>query len=82
MDPRGDLIGRINAVGAPTAQHHALAANDLVVPTLGVSQGSADPAFPIADDRVFNYTTSAGVLHTSFFGKPETSARLLSWLPG
>jgi hypothetical protein len=56
------------------------AANDMVVPTLGVSQGSADPVFPIADDRAFVFPDSAGVQHSSFFGNAETSRRLLTWL--
>lgn len=58
------------------------ASNDLVVPTLGVSQGSADPAFPIAGERTFTFADSAGVLHTSFFGAPETTGHLLNWLTG
>jgi hypothetical protein len=58
------------------------AGNDLVVPTLGVSEPRNDPAFPIAAERLFSYAPGAGVLHTGFFGVPETSNALLSWLPG
>ena len=35
------------------------AANDLVVPTLGVSRGSADPVFPIKGDRALTFPDSS-----------------------
>ncbi|MEP7764213.1 hypothetical protein [Sanguibacter sp. 25GB23B1] len=111
MDPRGDLIERLDRGRRPTADYYAIAAdyrptgallslvaggvanavidrvfggtaNDLVVPTLGVSQGSTAPAPLVAGNRAFTFPDSAGVLHTSFFGAPETTAQLLSWLPG
>ena len=56
------------------------AANDLVVPTLGVSEGSADLAFPIDPGRLLVYDQSRGVQHTSFFSEPDTSSKLLEWL--
>ena len=111
MDPRGDLIERLEDAPAPTADYYAMAAdyrptgallslvaggvadavidrvfgnlaNDLVVPTLGVSRGGAGPVPLVAGDRSFTFPDSAGVLHTSFFGAPETTAHLLDWLPG
>lgn len=111
MDPRGDLIARLDRGRAPTADYYAIAAdyrptgallslvaggvanavidrvfgdaaNDLVVPTLGVSRGGADPVALVAGDQTFTFPDSAGVLHTSFFGAPETTGRLLDWLPG
>lgn len=56
------------------------AANDLVVPTIGVHSGSDDPAFPISSDRVLQFEPSRGIGHSDYFSKPETSAALLSWL--
>lgn len=58
------------------------AANDLVVPTLGVSEGGADPAFPIPSERMFSFDDTEGVQHSGFFPAPETSRRLLTWLAG
>lgn len=55
-------------------------ANDLVVPTLGVSEGGTDPIFPIAAERAFSFPGSTGVHHSNYFEKPETSQRLLEWL--
>jgi pimeloyl-ACP methyl ester carboxylesterase len=56
------------------------AANDLVVPTIGVHTGSSDPAFPIPSDRVLEFDSSRAIGHSDYFSKPETSAALLSWL--
>lgn len=56
------------------------AANDLVVPTIGVHSGSADPAFPLSMDRVLQFEPSRGIGHSDYFSKPETSAALLNWL--
>ena len=56
--------------------------NDLVVPTLGVTEGSTNRVFPIQTDQLFSYPGSGGVLHTNFFGAPTTSTRLLDWLTG
>ncbi|MBO0980783.1 triacylglycerol lipase [Microbacterium sp. SD291] len=55
-------------------------ANDLVVPTLGVSQGSRDPVFPIARERSYTFPGATGVHHSNYFEKRETSERLLEWL--
>ncbi|MEO8829158.1 alpha/beta hydrolase [Lapillicoccus sp.] len=54
--------------------------NDLVVPTNGVFEVEGATGFPIADPLVF--TTSQGVDHGSYFGRPEVSVKLLEWLPG
>jgi hypothetical protein len=54
--------------------------NDLVVPTLGVSEGSDDPAFPLSSDRLLRYDHSNTVQHTNFFSQSETNEKLLEWL--
>lgn len=54
--------------------------NDLVVPTLGAYELPDTPGFPVADPLVF--PAEAGVDHSSYFGRPELSAKLLEWLPG
>jgi pimeloyl-ACP methyl ester carboxylesterase len=56
------------------------AANDLVVPTVGVYSGSDDPAFPIPSDRVLEFDTSRAISHSDYFSRAETSAALLGWL--
>lgn len=56
------------------------AANDLVVPTIGVYSGSSDPAFPIPSDRVLEFDTSRAIGHSDYFSRPETSTALLGWL--
>lgn len=58
------------------------AANDLVVPTLGVSRSSTRPFSLVAEARTFTFPGSAGVMHTSFFRAPETTRSLLDWLTG
>jgi hypothetical protein len=56
------------------------AANDLVVPTVGVYSGSDDPGFPIPEDRVLEFTTEAAIGHSRYFSHPDTTAALLGWL--
>jgi hypothetical protein len=56
------------------------ATNDLVVPTDGVFRVDGTSGFPIADPLVF--PAEAGVDHSSYFTRPEVSAKLLEWLPG
>jgi hypothetical protein len=57
-------------------------ANDLVVPTLGVGDGDGDPSFPIRPDRLHSFGRTRGVWHCNYFNQPDTTARLLDWLPG
>ena len=54
------------------------AANDLVVPTVGVYEGSGDPAFPIPEERRLLFAKD--VFHGTFFSQPDTSRVLLEWL--
>lgn len=56
------------------------AANDLVVPTLGVFQGSNDPSFPIPQERLLQFPATQGVNHSGFFSQPEFGTTLLNWL--
>lgn len=56
------------------------AANDLVVPELGVYDRNGGDGFPIVDDRCLRLPDSAGVMHTGMFGHPEVARRLDQWL--
>lgn len=56
------------------------AANDLVVPTLGVFEGSRDPAFPIPEVRLLQFAPAQGVDHSGFFSQPAFGTALLGWL--
>lgn len=56
------------------------AANDLIVPTLGVHQGSDDAGFPI--DDLLEFSPADGVQHSGFFSHPKTIAKLEEWLLG
>ncbi|WP_309065922.1 esterase/lipase family protein [Microbacterium sp.] len=87
-DYRPDRSGPFWAMVRDTAKDAVVdrvfggAANDLVVPTLGVSEGSADPVFPLAGDRVHSFAGATGVHHSNYFEKAATSERLLAWLTG
>jgi pimeloyl-ACP methyl ester carboxylesterase len=54
------------------------AANDLVVPMLGVYDKNGCGYFPIADKLV--YGQGDGISHTTYFGEPRTQERILGWL--
>ncbi len=54
------------------------AANDLVVPTAGMSSWGG--MRQIEPDRHLHFPASRGVLHTSYFTQPETAQALLRWL--
>ncbi|MHB1224559.1 MAG: esterase/lipase family protein [Gemmatimonadaceae bacterium] len=56
------------------------AANDLVVPELGVYESNGGGGFPIAADHCLQLPDSAGVMHTGMFGHPEVARRLDQWL--
>jgi hypothetical protein len=56
------------------------AQNDLVVPTLGVSEANGSGLFPITDPHVFG--PADGVSHVNFFSHPVTQEKLLEWLVG
>ena len=77
--PRGASLARV-ARNAGTDFVFQKAGNDLVVPTHGVFYVAGAVGFPIADPLVF--PAEAGVDHSSYFARPEVSAKLLEWLPG
>jgi hypothetical protein len=77
--PRGASLARV-ARNAGTDFVFRKVGNDLVVPTQGVFEVSGVTGFPIADPLVF--AAEAGVDHSSYFTRPEVSAKLLEWLPG
>jgi hypothetical protein len=54
------------------------AANDLVVPTLGVYDKNGCGYFPISEKLL--YGQADGISHTTYFGEPRTQERILQWL--
>lgn len=56
------------------------AANDLVVPTEGVNQGSAAAGFPIPAERSLRFSADRAIWHSDFFGQADTGTRLMEWL--
>lgn len=54
--------------------------NDLVVPEPGVFAVEGCGAFPIPAQQLLRVPADAGVIHTTLFGHPPVSARLLQWL--
>jgi len=56
------------------------AENDLVVPELGVYEANGCDSFPIADECCLKFPGSAGVTHTTMFGRGELVDRLNAWL--
>lgn len=54
------------------------APNDLVVPTDGMRAWGGRIQIP--DDRFLTFSADRGVIHTRYFGLPETSQQLLQWL--
>jgi hypothetical protein len=55
-------------------------ANDLVVPEPGVYGKNGSGGFPIPDARLLRLAATEGVVHTTMFSHPSTSARLNQWL--
>ncbi len=58
------------------------AANDLVVPTLGVSAGFESRAFPLEGDRVLSFEGNAGITHSTYWSHPATAEAFTNWLTG
>jgi hypothetical protein len=56
------------------------AANDLVVPTAGVFEGSTDPGFPIPPERRLQFDRATGIDHGGYFDRPEVASKLREWL--
>ena len=54
--------------------------NDLVVPERGVYDKNGSDSFPISMDRCLKFPGSAGVTHTTMFGRGELIDRLDAWL--
>jgi hypothetical protein len=77
--PDGSPLARI-ARNAGTDLVFAKAGNDLVVPTDGVFTVAGATGFPVVDPLVLS--ARQGVDHSSYFARPEVSAKLLEWLPG
>ena len=71
----GKVIGTISAEVMNTLFNDE--ANDLVVPTAGVSD---NPAFGLLNDRVRTYANLDAVHHTNYFFKAETWAQILNFL--
>jgi len=58
----------------------ASAANDLVVPTVGVYEGGTDPAFPIDPARRLLLPPERGVDHSGYFHQPDVTSAVARWL--
>lgn len=56
------------------------AANDLVVPTEGVYEGSIGAAFPIPRTRRLVLQARRGVDHNSYFRQPDVVDAITGWL--
>jgi hypothetical protein len=56
------------------------AANDLVVPTEGVNQGSPGAGFPIPEQRSLRFGPEQSIWHSDFFGQAQAQDRLKEWL--
>jgi hypothetical protein len=55
-------------------------ANDLVVPEPGVYGANGTASFPIPDARLLKAPPADGIIHTTIFGYPPATAKLLEWL--
>ncbi|MPZ51530.1 MAG: hypothetical protein GEU79_02150 [Acidimicrobiia bacterium] len=55
-------------------------ANDLIVPTLGVYQGTDGTVFPL--DDILEFSRDDRVQHSGFFSHPKAVAQLETWLQG
>ena len=56
------------------------AANDLVVPQLGVFEKNGGSSFPIPPVQVLKIDKAAGVMHTTLFGYQPACDKILEWL--
>jgi pimeloyl-ACP methyl ester carboxylesterase len=56
------------------------AANDLVVPQLGVFDKNGGMGFPIPPSQVLKIDKGEGVMHTTLFGHKPTCDKILEWL--
>jgi len=56
------------------------APNDLVVPEFGVYGANGSLAFPIPSERILRLPSDAGIMHTTLFGYPLVSEKLVKWL--
>ena len=56
------------------------AANDLVVPTLGVFEQNGSAYFPIASQGLLQFGKAKNVTHTTFFSDPDAQRAILQWL--
>jgi hypothetical protein len=55
-------------------------ANDMIVPTAGVYEGSASPPFPIRQTGRLVFDRSKGVTHSGYVRSPEARAAIMGWL--
>ena len=66
------------AVNRLTDKIFQKAANDLVVPTLGVYEANGSSCFPIPNPHVF--PPERGISHSGYFADPEAQELILGWL--
>jgi hypothetical protein len=55
-------------------------ANDMVVPTAGVYEGSASPPFPIGQVDRLVFDRSKGIRHSDYVRDPQARAAIMTWL--
>ncbi len=56
------------------------AANDLVVPELGVYGQNGCAGFPIPDTHLLKVSPNEGIMHTTMFGYAPAVSKLMEWL--
>ena len=80
-EPQGALRQFVRTVADATLDRvFRNAPNDLVVPSLGVFQGNGHGGFPVEEVRVLRYGIDRDVIHTNYFGQPDTVGALRRWL--
>jgi hypothetical protein len=83
FEPTSSLAGLVGMTVADQVmdQIFGAAANDLIVPTLGVlPSGGKVPR--TSEQRVLRFTPDHGISHSRYFAHPETSRKLAAWLMG
>ena len=83
FEPTGSLAALVRTTIADQVMDRIFgaAANDLVVPTLGVlPYGRQAP--PMPEQRILRFAPGQGISHSHYFAEPDTSRKLAAWLMG
>ena len=81
-EPTGSLARLVRVTDAVVDRVFDTAANDIVVPTGGVSSVPGRPGFPVSAQRQLHFDKTREVWHCSYFSRPETATMLSSWCTG